>query len=245
MTPELIVLAATVAASMLIVRIGGVALEMTGMDPSIARFQSLSAFTGTGFTTREAEDIVRHPQRRKIASVLIMLGYAGVVTVIASAVRGAEGGFTERGWYTLAWAVILGLLLVLLYRLFLVQRVSAFIDANIRKSLQGSLGLEPAKWEEILTAAQGWGIVRMEVPDSCFFAGMTLKQSRLRDEGMLVLAIERGNAVIPSPGPNTAILAGDILLAYGQTDRMEQMGQEYCYETSAPTSDPDTTQGGS
>ena len=40
--------------------LGFVALEATGMERIKARFQALSAITGTGFTTREAESIVNH-----------------------------------------------------------------------------------------------------------------------------------------------------------------------------------------
>lgn len=48
--------------SFLIVRAGAVALMITGMEEKKARFQALSAFSGTGFTTREAESVVNHPQ---------------------------------------------------------------------------------------------------------------------------------------------------------------------------------------
>ncbi|MDI6886556.1 MAG: hypothetical protein QMD22_09525, partial [archaeon] len=47
--------------SFLVVRAAAIALMMTGMDEKRARFQALSAFTGTGFTTREAESVVNHP----------------------------------------------------------------------------------------------------------------------------------------------------------------------------------------
>lgn len=46
---------------------------MTGLDINIARFQALSAFTGTSFTTKEAEDVVDHPQRRRIIIIFYAL----------------------------------------------------------------------------------------------------------------------------------------------------------------------------
>jgi Trk-type K+ transport system membrane component len=70
--------------SFLIVRAGAIALMMTGMDEKRARFQALSAFSGTGFTTREAEFVVTHPKRRRIVSWLMILGNAGIVTVIVT-----------------------------------------------------------------------------------------------------------------------------------------------------------------
>ena len=78
---SVILLIIFICISYLIVRVGAIALEMTGMDKAKARFQALSAFSGTGFTTREAEMVVNHPRRRKIATYLMILGNAGIVTV--------------------------------------------------------------------------------------------------------------------------------------------------------------------
>ena len=77
--------------SFLIVRVGAVALELTGLDRHRAIFQALSAFSGTGFTTKEAELVVTHPQRRKIISTLMVLGNAGVVSIIAAFVVSIGG----------------------------------------------------------------------------------------------------------------------------------------------------------
>jgi Trk-type K+ transport system membrane component len=71
--------------SFLIVRAAAIALMMTGMDEKRARFQALSAFSGTGFTTKEAEFVVNNPLRRRIISWLMILGNAGIVTVIVTA----------------------------------------------------------------------------------------------------------------------------------------------------------------
>lgn len=59
MIAALLVIAA-VLISAVVVRVGAVALEMTGLDKDKASFQALSCFSGTGFTTREAELIAGH-----------------------------------------------------------------------------------------------------------------------------------------------------------------------------------------
>ena len=56
----------TIFISFLIVRAAAIALMMTGLDHKRSIFQALSAFTGTGFTTKEAEKVINHPLRRKI-----------------------------------------------------------------------------------------------------------------------------------------------------------------------------------
>ena len=73
-----------IAVSFVVVRIGAVALELTVVPWEHARFQSLSAFTNCGFTTRESEEVTRHPLRRRIASILIVLGNAGLITTVAT-----------------------------------------------------------------------------------------------------------------------------------------------------------------
>ena len=74
----------TISISFIIVRVGAIAFQLTGLEWSLAKFQSLSCFTGTGFTTKEAELITGNPQRRRIASVLMVLGNAGLVILVAT-----------------------------------------------------------------------------------------------------------------------------------------------------------------
>jgi len=65
--------------SFLVIRAAAVALMMTGLDEKRAKFQALSAFSGTGFTTKEAESVINHPRRRRIVTWLMILGNAGIV----------------------------------------------------------------------------------------------------------------------------------------------------------------------
>ena len=51
----LISLLVVIVVSIIIIRIGAVALEMTGLSKETATFQAQSAFSGTGFTTSESE----------------------------------------------------------------------------------------------------------------------------------------------------------------------------------------------
>jgi len=72
--------------SVMIRNVAMVALQLTGLDSPTSSFQALSALTGTGFTTRESELVVSHPMRRKIISILMVIGNAGAVVVIAGLV---------------------------------------------------------------------------------------------------------------------------------------------------------------
>jgi len=67
-----------------LVRVAAVAIRLTGLPDAQARFQALSALTGTGFTTAEAELIVNYPIRRKIISYLMIIGNLGLVSVVST-----------------------------------------------------------------------------------------------------------------------------------------------------------------
>ncbi|WP_337954338.1 hypothetical protein [Aciduliprofundum sp. MAR08-339] len=56
--------------SIIFVRFGAVALEMTGLSREVATFQAQSAYTDVGFTTGESEYVMSHPVRRKIILIL-------------------------------------------------------------------------------------------------------------------------------------------------------------------------------
>lgn len=60
------------------------ALIATGVPPEIAAFQARSVFSGAGFTTTEAENVVNHPTRRRIFSRL------AAVTATMSVMTGAD-----------------------------------------------------------------------------------------------------------------------------------------------------------
>lgn len=72
--------------SIVLVRIGTTALELTGISPDVASFQAQSAFYGVGFTTSESESIVTHAIRRKIVGVLILVGSVGFTSSVATLV---------------------------------------------------------------------------------------------------------------------------------------------------------------
>jgi Trk-type K+ transport system membrane component len=82
-----LLLAVIVLVILAIIKLGSIAFQFTGMEPKMAMFQSLSAFTNTGFTTSAAESVVQHPARRLIASILIFMGYIGIVGMIVTLIR--------------------------------------------------------------------------------------------------------------------------------------------------------------
>jgi len=80
--------------TVMIVRVAGVIMRLTGLPESIARFQALSALTGTGFTTGESEMIVNYPIRRHVSMGLMIIGHLGLATLASTlfiAMSNADG----------------------------------------------------------------------------------------------------------------------------------------------------------
>jgi len=115
----LLLLSVFVLSILAIVKIGSIAFQFTGMEPKMAMFQSLSAFTNTGFTTSSAESVVQHPTRRLIASILIFSGYIGIVGFIVTLIRSFA---VESGTWlpTLVRLVFILLGIYALYFIFIV-----------------------------------------------------------------------------------------------------------------------------
>jgi hypothetical protein len=99
--------------SALVIRAAAIALMMTRMSEKRAGFQALSAFTGTGFTTKEAEHVVNNPLRRRIISWLMILGNVGIVTVIIAATSSLV---TREGYLLSINAVVLLVGIYLIYK---------------------------------------------------------------------------------------------------------------------------------
>lgn len=72
------------AVSIAVVQIASVAMRLTGLPDSVARFQCISALTGTGYTTHESEMIVNYPIRRCILIVLMIVGNLSLVSIAAT-----------------------------------------------------------------------------------------------------------------------------------------------------------------
>ena len=105
------------AISVLIVRVAGVAMRLTGLADNVARFQCISALTGTGYSTHESEMIVNYPIRRRILVAVMVLGNLGMVSFASTFIVtfiSTESEFEAimRQTLTMAGSIIVTLLLL-------------------------------------------------------------------------------------------------------------------------------------
>ncbi|MFT7629063.1 MAG: hypothetical protein ACI87E_000059 [Mariniblastus sp.] len=225
----LITLIATLTISLLITRIGAVALTLTGMAQEAARFQARSAYTGVGFTTQESEQVVNHPVRRRVLAFLMLTGNIGVAVVIASMMAtftsGSNGSKSNQDaelWIRLLLvAVALGTLWVVTTR----KWVDRSIEAIIAWALTSFTDIDVRDYVSLLHLADGYVVFEITVKEADWVADKTLAESTLSAEGVLVLGIHRDDGqYLGSPNGQTVVQVDDVLSVYGRQDRLEEIG---------------------
>ena len=212
-----------VALSVLITRVATVALTLTGLSRESARFQARSALSGAGFTTSESEQIVNHPVRRRIIMTLMLMGSAGVVTVIATAAvsfSGIESG-RELGQSALTLVVGLGLLLWASTS----RAVDRALQPVIHRLLRRYTDIDTRDYARLLHVAGDYSVMEMVVERSDWMCDRDLAELRLSDEGVLVLGIQRADAgaYVGAPKGWTTIHAGDVMILYGEDERLAEL----------------------
>ena len=214
------ILLITILISFIIVRIGGFALQLTGIEPEVARFQALSAFSGTGFTTTEAERVIRHRTRRRIVTALIIMGNAGLVAIIGTLVA----SFTQvsgYGWFFIRLAIII-VGIFILYSLIIRSRVGNQIMDLFRKPLMTRIMREAPVIDEIYLAKRDWSVSLVMVKEFSENIGLSLAKVTTK-ENMIILAIDRGSTTITMPNSTDKIMKGDRLLVYGNKQSIKQI----------------------
>jgi K+/H+ antiporter YhaU regulatory subunit KhtT len=206
-----------VAASLLITRVGAVALMLTGMSRESSRFQARSAFFGVGFTTHEAEAVVGHPVRRRVIAWLILLGNAGVVSVLGTLLITFGGQRHD----TTVRVVVLVAGLLLLALLAASRAVDRVVTRVIRRALGRFSDLDVRDYAAVLELEGGYTISELLVEEQDWVAGRRLAEVTLRDEGVVVLGVRRsGSAYLGAPDGDTIVRAGDVLTVYGREERV-------------------------
>lgn len=210
-----------VAIGLLITRVATVILVATGMSSQDARFQARSAFTGTGFTTSDAESMVKHPVRRRVAMALMLMGNAGVVAAAGSLILGFRNGSLGHNWKSLAELVV-GLLVLLQ-----ISR-SRWVDRQMTGVIAGLLSrytdIETRDLGSLLDLAGSYAVAELAVAEEDWVAHRTLSDLALRDEGVAVLGITRPNGTFRgAPVGQTLVRPGDRLLLYGKGPILEDL----------------------
>ncbi|TWU64505.1 MULTISPECIES: TrkA C-terminal domain-containing protein [Crateriforma] len=221
----IITLLLTLSVSLLITRVAAMALMLTGLSREAARFQARSAFSGVGFTTTEAESIVNHPVRRRIAMMLMLFGNIGLATVGASLMVSMLDAKNNETWWTTLIVLFIGVtLLLLLARSRWVERR---LNRIIAWSLRRFTDLDVRDYVAVLNLQEGFAVTEMRVDPGDWLSDKTLIDLDLPREGVLILGVHsvQADQYIGAPMATTKICVGDTLVMYGPIERLKELDQ--------------------
>lgn len=213
----IVLIIVVVFVSVVIRKVAAVALQLTGLDKPTANFQALSALTGTGFTTREAELVTNNPMRRKIISVLMITGNAGMVVVVAGLV---SSFLAVTSFWAILWFVALILALYVIFRIATQTRIARLLSKKIEEKLRERFKLQKRAIGRVLDLGEDFGIAEITLHGGSPSVGKTLTTSDFGQKKILVLAIEREEEKILVARGNHKLHAGDNLICYGSFTEM-------------------------
>lgn len=216
----LISLIIVVSLSLLIVRVGTVALTMTGVSKEVASFQSLSAYSGAGFTTEEAEDITAYPVRRRVVKSLMRLGNVGLATTIATLVL----SFTDPTTRLPRLLVLLGVAAVLI-ALSRSETFHSLLTPLIERALSRTATFELRDYVGLLNLNREFTVADLTVRRGSWLANERLADLDLRSqEGINILGIRRADGTyVGAPSGEHEITPGDTIIAYGPRERLAEL----------------------
>jgi len=212
-----------VMVTLIVNRVAAIALVATGVSAEVAHFQSRSALTGVGFTTTESELIVNHPVRRRIVLALMLVGNAGMVTIIATVVVGFAGRGDGAEVLTRLGTLAAGLILILLAARS--ETIDRLLSRAISRALRRFTKLEVRDYVQLLDLASNYAVAEVGVEADSWVAEHRLADLHLPEEGVLALGIRRADGTfLGAPRGHTRIHEHDTLILYGFADVLEDLG---------------------
>ncbi len=225
---------AVIIVSILVVMIGAIAFELTGLERSSSQFQALSCFTGTGFTTKESEQITLYPLRRRIAMFLMIIGNAGFVTMIAAFANSLNPqsflfnfapsylpSFLPPVLIILLNLAILGVAGYFIYKTATNAALIKGLGNRIRKYLLKKKYMKSVPFEELFITSTGYGVARIDITPASPLLNKAISQSLLSEHRVNVLALERQHEVIHNPPADTTIDLNDRIFCFGKMEDMQ------------------------
>lgn len=213
--------------SILVTKVATIALMHTGLSRQSAKFQARSAFTGVGYATKESENIVNHPLRRKIIMLLMLLGNAGIVSVVATLMLTMIDSQDDPFNLSLSARVaILVVGIILITFLFNSKLVNRWLSRIINLALQKYTNLNVKDYSGLLHLAGEYEISEIFIEENDWLAEKKLAELALPREGLFILGINRKNgSYLGIPRYDTQIGPGDTLIIYGRASAIISLSE--------------------
>ncbi len=209
--------------SIIITKVATATLVNTGLSQKAAKFQARSAFTGCGFTTSEAEKITQHPIRRKIVQVMMLLGNAGIVTVIASLLLTFVNQ-DEKALPAYFNLIIIVASVVLLAIITSSRAIDKWLDKMINITLGKITKLNIRDYSALHKLSYDFQIAELHVREDDWINGKKVKECMPEQCEVKLLGIEKpGWEYIGFPKQDYIIEENDLLILYGREGAIREL----------------------
>ncbi|GGD68797.1 TrkA C-terminal domain-containing protein [Paenibacillus nasutitermitis] len=204
----------------LVLEIAVILFRSTGLKRDISRFQVVSMMTGTGFTTKESELILRHPVRRNIGMFLILFGAFSLAVIISSISTIMTKSFHIP---QLIWtAAVLGLILLVLR----FPPVHSFITQWFHAELQQNFDLKELPVSESFEMNENDLFIDISIHEDSRHIGKSVKDLLKDDYDINLLFIKRGEETIRKDRMSTELCSGDLIFVYGSKADLSRLFEE-------------------
>ena len=211
--------------SLLITRIASEILVHTGLSKDAAKFQARSAYTGVGYTTKEAEKIVNHPLRRKVIMTLMLIGNVGIISAIASPLL----TFINTGGDIHSDVIRLLIPVISMGVLWAIPK-SRWFERRLVRAINNALGkftsLNVHDYVELLNLIREYEITVIKVTEGDWMEKRKVRSLNLHEEGIKLTGIRRNEGTYPgTPSDETRIMTYDQLILYGREKTLKNPGK--------------------
>ncbi|MBN2738883.1 MAG: TrkA C-terminal domain-containing protein [Spirochaetales bacterium] len=210
--------------SLVILRVASHILKLTGLSEEVASFQARSAFTGTGFTTRESEAIVNHPLRRRVIMALMFVRNVGFVTLISSLVISFFS--TQSTEDLLIRFLMMALGFLIMFLISKIRFLNFILEKIVEWAMRRSTKVHAHDYASLLNLAGEFEVSEIDVSKDSWLCSHELADLKLPEEGILVLGIRRQDGYfMGAPQGSSVIFAEDQVILYGREESIRALGK--------------------
>lgn len=199
----------------LVIEISATLFTLSGLNKDVARFQTISMLTNTGFTTDEAKLIIDHPIRRRISSFLILFGAFSLAVIIS-----ILSTYLSDDIHSLHIGTVIAIAIVL-YFILKIKFVNGYLKRKLQTTLKEAYQLEELPAKDVLFLRPDDYLVDIPIYKNSSFVDVAGNSLFHEDTDVFLLLIKRGTEIIRNN--NETIKAGDLLFVYGNKQRIMSM----------------------
>jgi hypothetical protein len=192
--------------------------RITGMTRNKSRFQVITLFTNSGYTTQEAELIMSHHLRRKLANTTMLFGYILNVTVISVLVNIIMTLGNSQSQDVWKFVIFIGSAFILVTVISKVKFIDRLLQSFIKKIAVKFIYGKKKNVIEVLDNYDQNSIAEVHIdylPVLCDH--IPLKDNGIKSiYGIQVLAIKRKHKVNTEVSGEDFIEKGDLVVLFGR-----------------------------